>query len=196
MLMLVSIALLMHSGPDGTTAPGPEVLATQAESRDGPGRRLVVASLYGINWSILSGVPSGEASLFLGSSLRTRWDRWGRPWKTALGYEITGSAGGADYFTAYYSWGGDYGAAYHRHHLAAFGYGARNDRFYYHFGGGLMIWRTVPIALEADVRLGVVLGMRRSTRIKGVVGGQARIVGVIGGVPLPQFGLFAGLFLF
>lgn len=58
------------------------------------------------------------------------------------------------------------------------------------------MWRSTPLALEADARLGVVLGVRRNTRIKGVVGGQARLVGVIGGVPLPQFGVFAGLFVF
>ena len=172
------------------------ITAASTEEDRSSGRRLVVASLFGVNWGVLSGVPSGEVSVFLGSSLRTRWDRWGRPWKTALGYELTGSAGGADYFTAFFSWGGDYGVAYHRHHLAALGYGAKNNRLYYHFGGGLLMWRTTPIALEADARLGVVVGGRRATRLKGIVGGQARIVGVIGGVPIPQFGIFAGFFVF
>lgn len=160
------------------------------------GRRLVVANMYGVNWGVLAGVPSGEVSVFLGSSLRTRWDRRGRPWQTALGYEISGSAGGADYFTAFYSWGGDYGVAYHRHHLAALGYGARNDRLFYQVGGGLLMWRSQPLALEADLRLGVVLGRPTKARIRGVVGGQMRMVGIIGGVPLPQFGIFAGFFVF
>jgi hypothetical protein len=188
--------LLFPQGHSEAPKTDPAGAAAPPCPADARGRRLVIANLYGLGWSILSGVPSGEVSVFLGSSLRTRWDRWGQAWKTALGYELSGSAGGADYATASYSWGGDYGVAYHRHHLAALGYGARGDRLYYHFGGGLLIWRTRPIALEADLRLGVTLGTRRKTRIKGVVGGHARIVGIIGGVPIPQFGVFAGFFVF
>ena len=197
MISSVGSVFLLLQSPDSVK---PQVATTIEEgttdSRGRDGRRLVVANLYGINWSVLSGTPSGEVSVFLGSSLRTRWSRFGLPWRTALGYELGGSLGGADYFTAFYSWGGEYGVAYHRHHIAALGYGARDERLYYHFGGGLLMWRSVPIALEADVRLGVVLGARRKTRVRGVVGGQARVVGILGGVPLPQFGLFAGLFVF
>lgn len=193
MIALVGLLSLVAARPTAGSLPA---AANSTSCPDSAERRLVLASLYGINWSILSGVPSGEISVFLGSTLRTRWDRWGRPRRSALGYEISGSAGGADYFTAFYSWGGDYGIAYHRHHLAALGYAAKNNRLYYHVGGGLLLWRTAPLALEADVRLGLVLGIRRKSRIRGVVGGQARIVGVIGGVPLPQFGVFAGLLVF
>lgn len=162
----------------------------------GVDRQLVVANLYSINWSILSGTPSGEASVFLGSSLRPRRGGRGRCWKTALGYEIGGSLGGADFHTAFFSWGGDYGIAYHRHHVAALGHGGPNNRLYYHFGGGVLIWRSTPMALEADVRLGVLFGTKYNARVRGVVGGQARIVGIFGGVPLPQFGLFVGFFAF
>jgi hypothetical protein len=195
MATLFGILLFLQPSPEAVPSSG-RVVTTPQQSDRPLGRRLVVANLYGLNWSVLSGVPSGEVSAFLGSSLRTRWNRRGHPWQTALGYEISGSAGGADYFTAFYSWGGDYGVAYHRHHVAALGYGAKDDRLYYQFGGGLLMWRTRPLALEADVRLGIVLGVRRNTQIKGIVGGQARIVGVIGGVPLPQFGIFAGLVVF
>jgi len=159
-------------------------------------RRLVFASLYSLDWSILSPTPSGQVSLFLGSSLRPLTGRWGRSWKSALGYELGVSAGGADRATAFYSFGGDYGIVYHRHHLATLGYGGPNNRLYYQFGGGLLMWRTVPVALEADTRLGVVLGTRRAGRVKGVVGGETRIVGVLGGIPMLHVGIFAGLLIF
>ncbi len=192
-IVTIAFGCLLQAGP----APSPrEPTSEPSWQGQASARRLVIANLYGLNWSVLSGTPSGEVSIFLGSSLRPRLARSGRTWKTALGYEISGSAGGADFFTAFFSWGGDYGVAYHRHHIAALGYGGPNERLYYHFGGGLLMWRSTPLALEADARLGVVLGVRRNTRIKGVVGGQARLVGVIGGVPLPQFGVFAGLFVF
>lgn len=188
----ITLALILHGAPAAAPPPGAPAHASARE----PARRLVFANLHGLNWSVFSGTPSGELSLFLGSSLRPRLGRRGRPWNTALGYELGGSLGGADFFTVFYSWGGDYGLAYHRHHLAALGYGGPNDRLYYQFGGGVLIWRTTPVALEADARLGVVLGARRGGRLRGVVGGQARIVGILGGVPLPQFGVFAGLFVF
>jgi hypothetical protein len=159
-------------------------------------RRIAFAGRFGLHWSPLSGVPSGEVSLFLGSTLLPRYDRRGRAWKSALGYEIGLSMGGADRATAFLSWGGDYGVFYHRHHVAVAGYGGPGDRLFYHFGGGLMLWRTTPVALEADARLGVVLGPGRPGRVKGVVGGEARIVGILGGVPFPHVGVFAGLFVF
>lgn len=160
-----------------------------------PPRRLVFASMYALDWSILSGTPSGQVSLFLGSSLRPLTGRLWKTWKNALGYELSVSAGGADRATSFYSWGGDYGIVYHRHHLAGLGYGGPNDRLYYQFGGGVLLWRSTPVALEADIRLGVVLGTKRPGRVKGVVGGQSRIVGVLGGVPILHVGLFAGFFV-
>jgi hypothetical protein len=161
-------------------------------------RRLVFANLYGLNWSVLSGarVPSGEVSVFLGGSLRPRHDSRGLAWNTALGYELSVSVGGADFSTAFHSWGGEYGLAYHRHHLAALGFGGSHDRLFYNFGGGLLLWRMTPIALEADARLGVVLGVKRGTRVKGIIGGQARVIGILEGRLTTQMGFFAGLFVF
>lgn len=159
-------------------------------------RRLVLANHYAINWSIASGRPSGDFSLFLGSSLRPRLGLRGRVWTTALGYELTLSVGAADLHTVFFSFPGDYGLFYHRHHLAALGFGARDNRLFYQFGGGLLLHATTLTALEAEVRLGCVLGVRRPTRIKGIVGAQVRLVGVLDGVPLPQFGVFAGWMLF
>lgn len=185
MLLPMAFALLLQ-------APSPPPPSTTTEAF----RRLVFANHYSLEWSVVSGTPSGQVSLFLGSSLRPRVDRKGRLWKLALGYELGVAVGGAERGTAFLSWGGNYGIAYHRHHLAALGYGGPQDRLYYQFGGGVLMWRSTPVALEADVRLGVVLGVQRSTRVKGVVGGEARIVGILDGVPLPHFGVFAGLFLF
>lgn len=159
-------------------------------------RRLAFANLYSLGWNVLSGIPSGEVSVTLGSSLRPRFSRRGYAWRTALGYEIAGSVGGADYYAMFFSWGGDYGLAYHRHHLAAFGFGGRKERLYYHFGGGLLMWRSTPVALEADVRLGATFGPARNARVRGVAGGQVRIVGVLGGVPLPHLSLFVGILVF
>ncbi|MBL9100195.1 MAG: hypothetical protein JNL82_04500 [Myxococcales bacterium] len=181
-----------------SAAPAPAVeskvvVAPRPEDR----RRLVFAGTVGLGWNILSPVPSTEVSLFLGSSLRPRERRGSADvWRTALGYELTVSAGGADYTAAFLSYGGRYGLVYHRHHLTAVGYGANNGRLYYAFGGGVSLFRTSPTALEADVKLGVVLGVRRKTLIKGMVGGQARIVGIIHGIPTMQLGVFAGLMVF
>jgi hypothetical protein len=182
MLLLAAISVLLQAAPSASpTAEAP--------------RRLVFANRYSLQWSILSPTPSAEVGLFLGSSLRPRFDRRARPWKTALGYELALNLGGADRATAFFSWGGNYGLFYHRHHFVALGYGGPNERLFYQFGGGVTLWRSTPVALDADTRLGVVLGARHR-RVKGVVGGEVRIVGILGGVPLPHFGVFAGLLIF
>lgn len=183
MLVLAAIAVLLHAAPSAD----PPVEAP---------RKLVFANRYSLQWSIISPVPGGELGLFLGSSLRPRLDRRKRPWKTALGYEFAVSVGGADRGTAFFSWGGNYGLVYHRHHVAALGYGGPDERLFYQFGGGVLLWRSTLVALEAEARLGVVLGARRQERVKGVVGGEARLVGILGGVPLPHFGIFVGLLVF
>lgn len=36
----------------------------------------------------------------------------------------------------------------------------------------------------------------RKSRIRGMIGGQARIVGVLSGIPVPQIGVFTGWALF
>ena len=154
------------------------------------------ANRYSLQWSPLSPVPSGEVGLFLGSSMRPRSDRHGGAWRTALGYELAVNVGGADRATAFYSWGGNYGLAYHHHHIAAVGYGGPHARLFYQFGGGLVLWRSTLMAFDAEVRLGVVLGKRWHRRIKVAVGGEVRVVGILDGVPLPHFGLFAGILLF
>jgi len=170
-------------------APVPAIAAEEP-------RRLVFANRYSLQWSPISPVPSGEVGLFLGSSLRGRPDRRGGTWRTALGYEFAVSVGGADRGTAFYSWGGNYGLVYHRHHIAAVGYGGPHARLFYQFGGGLVFWRSTLMAFDAEVRLGVVLGNRWNRRIKVTVGGEVRVVGILDGVPLPHLGLFAGLLLF
>ncbi|WAS98073.1 hypothetical protein [Nannocystis punicea] len=193
-LVLAFSAMVSGQAQAGAAPPSCPAEQTTPERT----RRLVFANLYGLDWSVLSGarVPSGEVSLFLGGSLRPRLDPRGLAWNTALGYELSASVGGADFFTAFHSWGGEYGLAYHRHHFAALGYGGPHDRLFYNFGGGLLLWRTTPIALEADARLGVVLGVKRGTRVKGILGGQARVIGVLEGRITTQLGFFAGLFVF
>lgn len=187
-ILLLALAATPESAASGETGTAPRV----HEER----RRLVLANFYSLHWSVLSGVPSGEISLFVGSSLRPRAGLHGRVWRTALGYEGAVSAGGADFFTAFYSFGGGHGVVFHRHHLSAIGTGAQDGRLFYSFGGGVLLWRSTPVALEADTRLGVVLGVRRSTRARGVVGGHVRLVGVLHGIPLPHVGLFAGVTFF
>lgn len=186
-----------RDGDDRTAAEAAaEAGKAPREAPREPPRRLVFANTYAVNWSVASARPSGELSLFLGSSLRPRLGLRNRVWTTALGYELTVSLGAADLHTAFYSFPGDYGLFYHRHHLAALGYGARDNRLFYQFGGGLLLYNSTPTALEADLRLGCVLGVRRPTRIKGMVGGQARLVVILDGTALPQFGLFAGWMFF
>ena len=111
MLLLATLTVLLQAAP-----------APAAPMAEAP-RRLVFANRYSLQWSIVAPAPSGEVGLFLGSSLRPRLDRRGRPWKTALGYEFAINVGGADRGTAFFSWGGNYGLVYHHHHVAALGYG-------------------------------------------------------------------------
>lgn len=194
MFLLLSLIMLQTSAVLSATdsaCPEPRTIIE-------PGRRLVFSNFYSLGWSVLreAPVPSGEISLFLGGSLQPRFDRRGITWKTALGYQFSGSLGGADFAAAFLSWGGSYGVAYHRHHFAALGFGGPNQRLFYNFGGGLLLWSTSPIALEADARLGIVLGTRRTSRVKGVVGGQTRVIGIFEGRVTAQLGIFAGFFVF
>ena len=188
--VILALVVLLGAGFGVTGEADPAPPVSEAP------RRLVLANFYGLHWSILSGVPTGEVSIFAGSTLRPRHGARGRTWQTALGYELSLSAGGADFFTTFYSFGAAHGALFHRHHFAAMGTGARDGRLFYSFGGGVMLWRSTPVALEADTRLGVVLGVRRTTRVRGVVGGHVRLVGVLGGVPMPHIGVFAGVTFF
>ena len=45
---------------------------------------------------------------------------------------------------------------------------------FYNVGGGFLLWMTTPLALEADTRIGATLKLRGASRLKGVVGAQAR----------------------
>lgn len=183
MLLIAAITALLQAAP---TADPP------AEAP----RRLVFANRYSLQWSVLSPTPSGELGLFLGSSLRPRLNRRGHPWKAALGYELALNVGGADRATAFLSWGGNYGIFYHHHRFAALGYGGPADRLFYNFSGGVVLWRSTPVALDVEARLGVVLGKDRSRRVKGVVGGEVRVLGILGGIPMPHLGVFAGILVF
>lgn len=179
-----------------TTTSGTQNAAENAEESDevidASRRRLVFAALGGGGWAALSPVPSADITLFFGSTLRPRIGRK-RTWRGAIGYAPTVSVGGADYATAYATFGGGYGLVYHRHHVEVMGYGGRRDRLYYAIGGGPLLWATTLTALEVEARLGAIFHARRRPRLKGLVGGRARLVSVLDGFPMPHFGLFAGI---
>jgi hypothetical protein len=161
-----------------------------------PRGRLTFWNLYGLAFGLVSPVPSGETSLGLGRMLRPRPSRIGNAWSTTLGYEFTLSVGGADFYSAFVSYGGRFGLVQHRHHLAAVGYGGRRGRLMYGMSGGVVLWNTRPLALEAQARLGYVFAVARGSTVRGVVGGQARLVGYLDAIPLPHFSVFIGLLVF
>ncbi len=167
-------------------------------------RRLVFAGLVTLNFSIETAVPSGDFQFFLGTNLRPRKRARGGQWNTAIGYQLGLSVGHADLATLEFSSEdpnlNDFESFapvfYHRHHITAMGHGGKRGRLYYSFGGGALIWQTTPFAVEGETRLGYVFFAPEGRRAKGVIGGQARLSGGFGGIPLPQFGLFAGAFVF
>ncbi len=55
------------------------------------------------------------------------------------------------------------------------------------------MWRSTLTAIEADVRFGTFLPMGQTKRVRAIVGGHARVLAILDGVPLPHFGIFAGL---
>lgn len=170
-------------------------------------RRLVFSNLYTLNMGLFP-IPSGDLSVFLGTNLRPRRSSLGTDWNTALGYQMTLSLGYADY------WYGDESNAvqndrcdefdfcnpepifYHRHALMAQGHGGRKGRLYYALGGGAVLWNSRLIGIEAEGRIGYVFSQREGSRVKGVLGGQARLGGAFEGVPRPQFGFFIGFMVF
>ncbi len=118
-------------------------------------------------------------------------------WNTGIGYQGTASVGLADLynydFTTVRLRG--QGILTHRHHVTAIGTGGRRQRFFYSFGGGAIFSLSRPFGVEGEARLGYVF--TKSNRVaKGVLGGQARLSGSFGGIPLPQFGLFIGTVVF
>jgi hypothetical protein len=151
-----------------------------------------VALTSGITWNPRIATPSGDLAIFVGAPLVRRGIR-GQASYGAIGYELTLSAGGADYAAAFLSFSRGVGLFYHRHHMAFYGQSRAMKRLFYTIGGGALMWRSTAVALEGDVRLGVWTRLGRRTRARGVFGGHSRLVGVLGGVPQIHLGLFAGV---
>lgn len=169
-------------------------------------RRLVFANTYVLNFGVLYPIPSGDLQLYLGTNLRPRRRAAGGEWNTAIGYQLTLSLGTADYSTIALSDFDPYGRGsdvyarlpifFHRHHITAMGHGGARGRLYYAFGGGAVLWLSDLAGIEAEGKLGYIFSAAEGRRLRGVVGGQARLGAAIGGVPLPQFGLFVGFMVF
>lgn len=162
-------------------------------------RKLVFANFYALSFSVLSRVPSGDVSFFLGTNLRPRRAAAGFDWNTALGYQLTVSLGGVD--RASLDAAGDTtpkldAVFVHRHHLMAMGYGGRNQRLFYSYGGGAWFNLTQLAGVEAEGRLGYVFAHSEARRLRGIVGAQGRLSGAFEGPPLLHVGLFAGLLVF
>ncbi|MDC0723360.1 hypothetical protein [Nannocystis bainbridge] len=159
-------------------------------------RRLVFANLYTLNFNILSPIPSGDFTFFLGTNLRPRKNRARTfDWNTALGYQLTLSVGFADTPTFDLSPIGYFAFFVHRHHFTAMGYGGEKQRLFYSMGGGVMFALSEIGGVEGEGRLGYVF-TRPERRVKGVVGGQARLTAAFGGIPLLQLGPFIGFMAF
>lgn len=166
-------------------------------------RRLVFANLYGVNFSVLSAIPSAEVSFFLGTNLRPRRAAARFDWNTALGYQLTVAVGQADRASLDAAGVVDpalKGLFVHRHHLTAVGYGGKNQHLFYSYGGGAWFNFTSLAGVEAEGRLGYLFGQPAEAggkrRPRGVVGGHARLSGAFEGPPLLHVGLFGGLLVF
>ncbi|HEY0132856.1 MAG TPA: hypothetical protein VGB85_02215 [Nannocystis sp.] len=167
-------------------------------------RRLVFSNFYTLNMGMYP-VPSGELSLFLGTTLRPRKSTLGTDWNTAIGYQLTMSLGYADYWFSESQpiqdrisdeFFGPDPIFFHRHALLAQGHGGRNGRLYYAMGGGAVMWHTLLIGVEAEGKIGYIFSARENSRTKGIVGGQLRLGGPFDHFPLPQFGAFVGFMVF
>jgi hypothetical protein len=185
----------------GVDAPVPTRMA------EGPGalpesvthRKLVFANFYTLNFSVLMPIPSGDFTFFIGTNLRPRKNRARTfDWNTALGYQLTLSAGPADMPTFIFSLSQRdsifSGLFVHRHHLTAMGYGGQRQRLFYSFGAGAFFDAAELAGIEGEGRLAYVFS-QPDRRIKGVVGGQARLTSAFG-VPLLQLGPFIGFMAF
>lgn len=160
----------------------------------------VVSPTVALVFSPVYAVPSGELALFLGASLPARPRRPGH-W-VALGYRVTGGVGGADMATT----SEDFYLFAHHHHLAVQGVAGRRGRLVYGasvgvagFAGGAPSFMHIPsgaLAVEAEGRIGRVLGRSSPGRVQGVFGAQLRLSGGVWPAvnpPFPVFGLFIGL---
>ncbi len=192
-----------EAAPRATTqpaAPAPEPEPTVPAST--LHRKLVFANLYGVNFSVLSAIPSAEVSFFLGTNLRPRRAAGRFDWNTALGYQLTVAVGRADRASLDAAGVVDpalNGLFVHRHHLTAVGYGGKNQHLFYAYGGGAWFNFTSLAGVEAEGRLGYLFGQPPQPdkrRPRGVVGGHARLSGAFEGPPLLHVGVFGGILLF
>ncbi|WP_434426670.1 hypothetical protein [Nannocystis pusilla] len=183
--------------PPPATTPPPLAAEGPAQAPESvTHRKLVFANLYGLSFSIFSPIPSGDFTFFLGTNLRPRKNRARTfDWNTALGYQLTLSVGWADTPTFGLSPIDFQGIFVHRHHFTAMGYGGKNQRLFYSMGGGVMFALTEVAGVEGEGRLGYVF-TNPANRVKGMVGGQARLTAAFGGVPLLQLGPFIGFMAF
>ncbi|MBZ5716000.1 hypothetical protein [Nannocystis pusilla] len=177
--------------PNNNVAEGPGALPEAVSHR-----KLVFANFYTLNFNILTPIPSGDFTFFLGTNLRPRKNRARTfDWNTALGYQLTLSIGFADVPTFDLS-PIDYFAFFvHRHHLTAMGYGGHKQRLFYSMGAGAMFALSQIGGVEGEGRLGYVF-TNPEKRVKGIVGGQARLTAAFGGIPLLQLGPFIGFMAF
>lgn len=185
------------SYPPPATTPPPVAAEGPAKAPESvTHRKLVFANLYGLSFNIFSPIPSGDFTFFLGTNLRPR-KNWARTfdWNTALGYQLTLSVGYADIPTFGLSPLNFEGIFVHRHHFTAMGYGGQKQRLFYSMGGGVMFALTEVAGVEGEGRLGYVF-TNPANRVKGVIGGQARLTAAFGGVPLLQLGPFIGFMVF
>lgn len=191
-----------YGGPSNSSYPPPA--STPPVAAEGPAqapesvthRRLVFANLYGLSFNILSPLPSGDFTVFLGTTLRPRRNRARTfDWNTALGYQLTLSVGYADTPTFGLSPLDYDGIFVHRHHFTAMGHGGQKQRLFYSMGGGVMFARTEIAGVEGEGRLGYVF-TDPANRVKGVIGGQARLTAAFDGIPLLQIGPFVGFMVF
>ncbi|PCC74325.1 hypothetical protein SAMN02745121_04426 [Nannocystis exedens] len=180
-----------------STTPAPPAAEGPANAPESvTHRKLVFANLYTLGFNIMSPVPSGDFTFFLGTNLRPRRNRARTfDWNTALGYQLTLSVGRADEQTFDLSPIDYRGLFVHRHHLTAMGQGGPKQRLFYSMGGGVMFALTTIGGVEGEGRLGYVF-TNPEKRVKGVVGGQARLTAAFGGVPLLQLGPFLGFTVF
>lgn len=185
------------SDPPPATTPSPVAAEGPAQAPEWvTHRKLVFANLYGLSFNIFSPIPSGDFTFFLGTNLRPRKNRARTfDWNTALGYQLTLSVGYADTPTFGLSPLNYDGIFVHRHHFTAMGHGGQKQRLFYSMGGGVMFARTEIAGVEGEARLGYVF-TDPAKRVKGVIGGQARLTAAFGGVPLLQLGPFVGFMVF
>lgn len=179
---------------DLPTRPAPEPQLPEKLTH----RKLVLAGIFNLGFNVVSPIPSGNFTFFLGTNLRPRRNSGNTfDWNTALGYQLTLSVGGADIETLNTSpvnFDG-IGVFIHRHHLTAMGYGGARQRLFYSLGGGAFFVLSQIAGVEAEGRLGYVFSNPES-RTKGIIGGQARLSGAFEGIPLPQLGVFIGFLAF